>query len=89
MVVQRAYEQGNGFSGKDPSLEEYVEVKVDSVKFGQGAAIVYLRVLDSNGLMIPMHIGELLVGYAVLPPECCQPSWYGAYGRQQLAHGSW
>eukprot|EP00877_Chromochloris_zofingiensis_P005969 jgi/Chrzof1/1625/Cz10g14300.t1 len=58
VVVQRAYEQGNGFSGKDPSLEEYVEVKVDSVKFGQGAAIVYLRVLDSNGLMIPMHIGE-------------------------------
>lgn len=35
-----------------------MEVKVDSVRVSSGASIVYLRVLDSNGLVIPVHIGE-------------------------------
>lgn len=34
------------------------QVKVDSVRVTQGSAVVYLRVLDSNGYVIPVHIGE-------------------------------
>eukprot|EP00879_Flechtneria_rotunda_P002717 GHRR01002923.1.p1 GENE.GHRR01002923.1~~GHRR01002923.1.p1 ORF type:complete len:338 (+),score=69.67 GHRR01002923.1:93-1106(+) len=54
-TLRRAYEPGS--SGKDPSLEEYVEVKIESVKTNQGSSIVYLRVVGSEGL-IPVHIGE-------------------------------
>jgi bifunctional DNase/RNase len=58
-VHARAYEQGNSYEqGKDPSLQEYVQVKVDSVRIAQGVSIVYLRVCDSNSLVIPVHIGE-------------------------------
>lgn len=50
----RAYE---GSSSKDPSLEDYVEVRIDSVRVSQGASIVYLRVVGSESV-IPVHIGE-------------------------------
>lgn len=56
--ANRAFEQGSGGFSKDPSLDEYVEVKVDSVRVAQGTSVVYLRVLDSNNLVIPVHIGE-------------------------------
>jgi hypothetical protein len=50
----RAYE---GNSSKDPSLEDYVEVRIESVRVSQGASIVYLRVVGSESV-IPVHIGE-------------------------------
>ena len=50
----RAYE---GNSSKDPSLEDYVEVRIESVRVAQGASIVYLRVVGSESV-IPVHIGE-------------------------------
>jgi hypothetical protein len=50
----RAYE---GSSSKDPSLEDYVEVRIESVKVSQGVSIVYLRVVGSESV-IPVHIGE-------------------------------
>jgi bifunctional DNase/RNase len=31
---------------------------VDSVRVSQGSAVVYLRVLDTTGYVIPVHIGE-------------------------------
>lgn len=53
----RAFDHGSG-SAKDPSLEEYVEVKVDSVRISQSMSVVYLRVLDGNNQVIAVHIGE-------------------------------
>lgn len=50
----RAFE---GSSSKDPSLEDYVEVRIESVRVSQGASIVYLRVVGSESV-IPVHIGE-------------------------------
>jgi len=55
--VRKAFEQGDSSPGRDPSISEYVEVKVDSVRVSQGASVVYLRVLDSSQY-IPVHIGE-------------------------------
>lgn len=51
----RALNEGN--SSKDPSLEDYVEVRIESVRVSQGASIVYLRVVGSESV-IPVHIGE-------------------------------
>lgn len=50
----RAFE---GNSSKDPSLEDYVEVRIESVRISGGASIVYLRVVGSESV-IPVHIGE-------------------------------
>jgi len=54
-------EQGNnGGNGKDSGLDEYIEVKVDSVRVSQGASVVYLRLLDGSSppLVLPVHIGD-------------------------------
>lgn len=57
--IHRAFEPGSGGYSKDPSLEEYVEVKVDSVRVNGGASIVYLRVVDTTqNLLIPVHVGD-------------------------------
>lgn len=55
-VVRRAFEQGSG--PKDPSVENLVEVKVDSVRVSQGASVVYLRLLDGSQAVLPVHIGR-------------------------------
>ncbi|KAF8065518.1 hypothetical protein HT031_003119 [Scenedesmus sp. PABB004] len=57
--VHRAFEgqQGGGGSPRDPSLEDYLEVKIESVRVSQGASVVYLRVVGTDGV-IPVHIGE-------------------------------
>lgn len=34
------------------------QVKVDSIRVTQGASVLYLRVLDGRGSVIPVHIGE-------------------------------
>lgn len=39
-------------------MEDYVEVKVDSVRVSSGASVVFLRLVDSPGLVLPVHIGE-------------------------------
>lgn len=49
--------EGNNSGSKDPSLEDYVEVRIESVRVSQGASIVYLRVVGSDSV-IPVHIGE-------------------------------
>ncbi|KAI8462549.1 MAG: bifunctional nuclease-domain-containing protein [Monoraphidium minutum] len=41
-----------------PPLPPPPQVKVDSVRVSQGSAVVYLKVLDSQGYVIPVHIGE-------------------------------
>lgn len=52
-----AFEPNSG-PAKDPSLDDYVEVKVDSVRISQNLSVVYLRVLDGNNQVIAVHIGE-------------------------------
>ncbi|WIA36726.1 hypothetical protein OEZ86_007998 [Tetradesmus obliquus] len=54
--VQRSATGGGNGQGKD-DLENYVEVKIESVRVSQGASVVYLRVVGSEGV-IPVHIGE-------------------------------
>lgn len=55
--MRRAYDQNSSPNSPDPSLQDYVEVKIDSVRVSQGASVVYLRVVGSDGV-IPVHIGE-------------------------------
>lgn len=43
---------------QDNTLEDYVEVKVDSVRVAQGSSVVFLRILDGAGATLPVHIGE-------------------------------
>lgn len=43
---------------QDNTLEDYVEVKVDSVRVAQGSSVVFLRILDGDGSTLPVHIGE-------------------------------
>jgi hypothetical protein len=66
-IVSKAFEQGDSSPGRDPSISEYVEVKVDSVRVSQGASVVYLRVLDSSQF-IPVHIGTRPCGRVVTHP---------------------
>lgn len=54
--TMRAYEEG-GSSSKDPSLEDYVEVRIESVRMSKEASVVYLRVVGSDAV-VPVHIGE-------------------------------
>eukprot|EP00882_Tetradesmus_deserticola_P003683 GHRQ01003897.1.p1 GENE.GHRQ01003897.1~~GHRQ01003897.1.p1 ORF type:complete len:336 (+),score=101.75 GHRQ01003897.1:288-1295(+) len=53
--VQRSATGENGQGNDD--LDNYVEVKIESVRVSQGASVVYLRVVGSDGV-IPVHIGE-------------------------------
>jgi hypothetical protein len=39
------------------------QVKVDSVRVSQGSAVVYLKLLDDSGLVVPVHIGEVCARY--------------------------
>ncbi|PNW72526.1 hypothetical protein CHLRE_16g688302v5 [Chlamydomonas reinhardtii] len=57
-VVAQASEQGNTGSSRDPSLDGFVEVKVDQVRVNSGNAVVYLRILDGRERVLPVHIGE-------------------------------
>ncbi|GLC44475.1 hypothetical protein PLESTB_000069300 [Pleodorina starrii] len=57
-VVVRAYEPGSSGSSRDPSLDGFVEVKVDQVRVNSGNAVVYLRILDGRERVLPVHIGE-------------------------------
>ncbi|EFJ46161.1 hypothetical protein VOLCADRAFT_121109 [Volvox carteri f. nagariensis] len=57
-ILVRAYEQGSSGPSRDPSLDGFVEVKVDQVRLGQGNAVVYLRILDGRERVLPVHIGE-------------------------------
>ncbi|GAX79857.1 hypothetical protein CEUSTIGMA_g7297.t1 [Chlamydomonas eustigma] len=46
-------------ASKDDELSEHIEVKVDSVRVTNGAAVIFLRLCDSApGLVLPVHIGE-------------------------------
>lgn len=51
-LVTRRAQPGDG--SKD---NEYVEVKVDSVRVQEGSAQVNLKLLESNGLVVTLHIG--------------------------------
>jgi hypothetical protein len=42
----------------DPDMNEYLEVKVDSVRVNSSSSVVYLRILSSNDLVLQVHIGE-------------------------------
>ncbi|GLI68473.1 hypothetical protein VaNZ11_012899 [Volvox africanus] len=57
-VLVRAYEQGSSGPSRDPSLDGFVEVKVDQVRVNAGNAVVYLRILDGRERVLPVHIGE-------------------------------
>ncbi len=57
--IVRAKEEGasDGHQRRDQSMDDYVEVKVDSVRVSQGNSIVYLRILDGQNLVLQVHIG--------------------------------
>jgi hypothetical protein len=48
-------DQGGSASG---GMEDYVEVKVDSVRVSSGASVVFLRLCSQPDLVLPVHIGE-------------------------------
>jgi hypothetical protein len=49
-------------ASKDDELSDHIEVKVDSVRVTNGAAVIFLRLCGSApGLVLPVHIGKILV----------------------------
>jgi len=58
---RRAFGRGGGGDAHQqpsPSLNDYVEVKVDSVRVSAGASVVFLRLCQAPDLVLPVHIGE-------------------------------
>jgi bifunctional DNase/RNase len=56
-VRRHAYEESGEYPTQDSRVEEYYEVRVDSVRCAQGASLVNLRVVGL-GSIIPVHVGE-------------------------------
>eukprot|EP00955_Chlamydomonas_euryale_P014502 155972-Chlamydomonas_euryale.AAC.4 len=64
---RRAFGRGGGGDAHQqpsPSLNDYVEVKVDSVRVSAGASVVFLRLCQAPDLVLPVHIGENIFGEA-------------------------
>lgn len=59
-----AFGDGGSSSNGSPkdAWDDYIEVKVDSVRVSSGASVVFLRLVGNPGLVLPVHIGGWAAG---------------------------
>lgn len=69
-----AFGDGGSSSNGSPkdAWDDYIEVKVDSVRVSSGASVVFLRLVGNPGLVLPVHIGGWAAGLVLAAIRACK-----------------